>query len=133
MSGVRIVGIDHVQLSMPVGGEPVARAFYVDILGMREVEKPSALAGRGGCWFVAPTGDVALHLGVETPFHAARKAHPGLLVDDLAVARTSLATVGIEVVEDDSELPIRRGYVHDPFGNRIELIDAADAGFTAPR
>ena len=34
------------------------------------------------------------------------------------------------VVEDDSGLPVVRCYVHDPFGNRIELIDAADAGFS---
>jgi len=31
-------------------------------------------------------------------------------------------------------MPIRRCYVEDPFGNRIELIDVRDAGFTtAPR
>ncbi len=75
-----IIGIDHVQLAMPGGGEDQARAFYVGLLGMAEVTNPEALAARGGCWF--ELGPVKLHLGVEEDFRAARKAHPGLLVDD---------------------------------------------------
>ncbi len=49
---IEIVGIDHVQLSMPPGGEDEARQFYGEILGLREIAKPPELAGRGGCWFV---------------------------------------------------------------------------------
>ena len=45
--------IDHVQLGMPAGGEDAARAFYADVLGLREVAKPPQLAGRGGVWFAA--------------------------------------------------------------------------------
>src|SRR5689334_15502144 len=45
------ISIDHVQLAMPMGGEDQAHKFYVDLLGMREVPKPSELAKRGGCWF----------------------------------------------------------------------------------
>jgi catechol 2,3-dioxygenase-like lactoylglutathione lyase family enzyme len=44
----RIVAIDHVQLAMPAGGEAAARAFYEGVLGLDEVPKPAALAGRGG-------------------------------------------------------------------------------------
>src|SRR4051812_18058135 len=62
----RLTGIDHVQLAMPEGGEDAARAFYGGLLGLTEVPRPPALAGRGGCWFAAP--GVAVHLGVETPF-----------------------------------------------------------------
>lgn len=36
---------------MPEGVEPRARHFYGGVLGMREVEKPGELGGRGGCWF----------------------------------------------------------------------------------
>src|SRR4051794_25210767 len=46
-----ITGLDHVQLAIPEGGEELARRFYGDLLGMTEVPKPAALAGRGGCWF----------------------------------------------------------------------------------
>ena len=123
-----IIGIDHIQLSMPEGGEPEARRFYGLTLGLREVVKPSALAGRGGCWF-AGTG-VAIHLGVEDGFAPLARAHPALLVRDLDAARAALGLAGVAITEDDSGLPIRRCYVHDPFGNRIELVDAQDAGFS---
>jgi Predicted dioxygenase of extradiol dioxygenase family len=125
---VRLVGIDHVQLSMPVGGEDEARAFYGGVLGVREVSKPKALAGRGGAWFAGRS--VAIHLGVEADFRPASKAHPAFLVDDLAIVRERLTQAGVAIDEDDSGLPVRRCYVHDPFGNRIELVDARDRGFT---
>jgi catechol 2,3-dioxygenase-like lactoylglutathione lyase family enzyme len=70
----RITDIDHIQLAMPSGGEAAARSFYAGLLGFGEVEKPPALAARGGCWF--KQGAVALHLGVKEPFAPARKAHP---------------------------------------------------------
>jgi catechol 2,3-dioxygenase-like lactoylglutathione lyase family enzyme len=50
----------HVQLAMPRGGEAAARAFFTSILGMTEIDKPAALAARGGAWFRA--GAVELHL-----------------------------------------------------------------------
>ncbi|MEY4238127.1 MAG: hypothetical protein RL339_728 [Pseudomonadota bacterium] len=117
-----IVGFDHVQLAMPQGGEDMARAFYAGLLGMTEVPKPESLAARGGCWF--ELGPVKLHLGVEADFRAARKAHPGLLVDDFDALCEALRRVG-HTVADDRLLPgVRRAHVADPFGNRIELIEA---------
>lgn len=125
---VHLVGIDHVQLSIPEGGEGEARQFYGAVLGLREVVKPTELAGRGGCWF-AGLG-VAIHLGIEPDFRPLARAHPALLVRDLEAAREALATAGVTIEEDDSGLPVRRCYVHDPFGNRIELVDLDDAGFS---
>jgi catechol 2,3-dioxygenase-like lactoylglutathione lyase family enzyme len=123
-----IVAIDHVQLGMPVGGEDRARAFYVGILGLREVPKPRELAPRGGAWFA---GDgVAIHLGAEPDFRPASRAHPAFVVDDLARLRRDLIDAGVQVTIDDSGLPVDRCYVSDPFGNRIELVDAAHAGFS---
>jgi catechol 2,3-dioxygenase-like lactoylglutathione lyase family enzyme len=57
---VRILGIDHVQLSIPEGGEDAARDFYEGILGLTEVPKPRELAARGGRWFAAGG---TVHLG----------------------------------------------------------------------
>ncbi len=120
---MQITGLDHVQLAMPEGEEAAARAFYVDVLGLREQAKPPELAGRGGCWFAGP--GTALHLGVERPFVPARKAHPALRVSSLAEAQQTLADADI-AFEPDHTLPgIRRLYVSDPFGNRIELIEGA--------
>src|SRR6185312_13060840 len=76
-----IVGIDHVQLAMPAGEEARARAFYGEVLGLPETPKPPDSAKRGGCWFESDR--VKIHLGVDSNFHPATRAHPGLLVDDL--------------------------------------------------
>ena len=84
MTAVGVIGVDHVHLAMPIGGEAAARTFYVEVLGLTEIEKPDALAARGGCWFIGP--GIAIHLGVEDPFVPGRKAHPGLLVEDLDMA-----------------------------------------------
>jgi catechol 2,3-dioxygenase-like lactoylglutathione lyase family enzyme len=110
-----------VQLAIPAGGEAACRAFFGGVLGMRELEKPPALAARGGCWFRA--GGVELHLGVEPGFAPARKAHPGILVTGLDALATRLVEAGIPVTPD-RELPgYARVYVADPFGNRLEFLE----------
>jgi catechol 2,3-dioxygenase-like lactoylglutathione lyase family enzyme len=119
---VSVVGIDHVQVAAPEGCEPEARAFYGALLGLEELEKPEPLRARGGCWFRA--GSAELHVGVETPFAPARKAHPGLVVDDLAALATRLRAEGIEVTPDDTIPGVERAHVADPFGNRLELRQA---------
>ena len=115
-----IVGLDHVQLAMPDGGEERARAFYCGVLGLTEVAKPADLASRGGCWFEG--GGVSLHLGVEADFRPAAKAHPALLVADLAAARERLAAHGIAFIGGRPLEGYARGDIADPFGNRIELM-----------
>jgi len=126
---IDVVGIDHIQLSMPPGGEDEARNFYVKTLGLREIAKPAQLAGRGGCWFVG--GDAAIHLAPESGFRPHAKAHPALIIRDLARAREALAAAGVPIEEDDAKLSVSRCYIRDPFGNRIELDDEHDAGFSA--
>ena len=124
----RLVGLDHVQLAIPAGGEDEARRFYAGLLGLREVPKPPELDGRNGCWFVGP--GVALHIGIETDFVPARKAHVALLVDDLEGLRSTLDEAGTTTKDDDAPIGVRRFYALDPFGNRLELVDRRDAGFT---
>ena len=45
---VPVEAIDHVQIVMPTGEEATARRFYADLLGIPEVEKPTALAREVG-------------------------------------------------------------------------------------
>jgi catechol 2,3-dioxygenase-like lactoylglutathione lyase family enzyme len=117
----QLIGFDHVQLAMPAGQEGAARRFYVEVLGLTEQPKPPTLAARGGCWFTGTT--VTLHLGVEEDFRPARKAHPALRVDGLDDLCAALHGAG-HAVRFDAEVPgVRRCYVDDPFGNRIELIE----------
>jgi catechol 2,3-dioxygenase-like lactoylglutathione lyase family enzyme len=118
----RLRGIDHVQMAIPVGGEDQARAFFVGRLGMTELAKPALLAARGGAWFAA--GSVEIHVGAEADFVPARKAHPALLVDGL---RAFVSEAGLDARWNDEITGVDRCHVDDPFGNRIELIEAAGA------
>jgi len=113
--------LDHVQLAMPAGGEERARAFYRDVLGIPETPKPPELARRGGCWF--ERGDLRIHLGVEAEFRPARKAHPALIVEDLATLIDTLRAQRYAVRDDEPLEGYHRVYVDDPFGNRIELME----------
>lgn len=122
---MRIVALDHVQLAMPPGSEPEARVFYKDILGFEEIAKPEPLRLRGGCWFTS--ADAEVHLGIEEDFHPARKAHPAFRVSDIDALEKLLVAKGFMVTPDTSLLPIRRFYVSDPFGNRIEFLQHEDA------
>jgi catechol 2,3-dioxygenase-like lactoylglutathione lyase family enzyme len=117
-----ILRIHHVQFAIPPGGEERARAFYGGVLGMRPVEKPAHLDGLGGLWFECGAAWMQLHLGVEDPFRPARKAHPALLVDDLAAAETAVREAGQPVSVETQLEGYRRFYTEDPFGNRVEIL-----------
>jgi catechol 2,3-dioxygenase-like lactoylglutathione lyase family enzyme len=118
-----IIGLDHVQVAAPPGCEAEARGFYGRLLGLAELEKPAALAARGGVWFAC--GAQQLHVGVTADFAPARKAHPALAVAgaaDLDALAERLTGAGA-FVRWDAELPgVARFYTEDPWGNRIELL-----------
>ena len=109
------------QVAMPAAGEDVARSFYVDILGLEEEQKPPNLATRGGVWF--RRGALRLHLGVDAEFRPAKKAHPALLVQGLEDIVTRCHLAGFQTVSDQPLDGYTRVYVHDPFGNREELME----------
>ncbi|MFO1060134.1 MAG: glyoxalase [Dongiaceae bacterium] len=121
-----ILGIDHVQLAMPAGGESAARDFYGALLGLPEIAKPPALAARGGCWFGWP-GGLQLHLGVDPDFRPARKAHVGLRVRGLAGLAARLDAAGHATTGDAPLAGYERLFVSDPFGNRLELLQRTDS------
>lgn len=115
----RWVGIDHVQLAIPVGAEDTARRFYIGVLGLAETPKPASMAARGGAWFEA--GSVRVHVGGEDPFVPARKAHPALVITGLVAF---IEESGLDATWNEEIEGVVRCHVQDPFGNRIELIDA---------
>jgi catechol 2,3-dioxygenase-like lactoylglutathione lyase family enzyme len=118
---MRVKHIDHIQMAMPPGGEARARAFYNGVLGIPEVPKSPELLKRGGCWF--QDEGIKVHVGVETEFRAARKAHPALIVEGLRELNERIRAAGYFVKEDEPLEGYDRIYVDDPFGNRIELME----------
>jgi catechol 2,3-dioxygenase-like lactoylglutathione lyase family enzyme len=112
--------IDHVQVAGPPGCEPAARTFYGELLGLREIPKPPALANRGGVWFALGTQE--LHVGVEQDFRPAHKAHPALTSTSIDELAGRLATAGARVDWNDDNGGVRRFYTADPFGNRLEIV-----------
>lgn len=116
--------LDHLQVAMPRGEEARARIFYGNLLGLQEQPKPEPLRGRGGLWFVL-AGGVGFHLGVEEDFRPARKAHPALRCADFCALLVRLAAAGVATDAGVDEAGRRRAYLHDPFGNRLELIEDA--------
>jgi len=117
-----IEGIDHVQLAAPEGCEDAARRFFGELLGLDEIEKPEPLRSRGGAWF--QVGAQQLHVGVEPDFSPARKAHPAFSVSDYDEMQNRLRAAHVLLTEDDSIPGRRRCYAADPWGNRIELLEA---------
>jgi hypothetical protein len=119
-----VVGVDHVQLAATPGCEEDARAFFGAVVGLDELEKPAALQARGGVWFAC--GAQQLHIGVAADFAPATKAHPGIRVEGLDDLRSRLTSAGYSVIDDDGTIPTeRRFHVSDPFGNRLEFMEAA--------
>lgn len=115
------------QIAAPPGCETAARRFFGDLIGLREIEKPRALQGRGGAWFAI--GEQQLHVGVERPFSPALKAHPAIRVPPATLDSLAdrLLANGLEVLWDHSLPEERRFYSRDPWGNRIEFIAGPDA------
>jgi catechol 2,3-dioxygenase-like lactoylglutathione lyase family enzyme len=117
--------LDHVQIAAPRGCEAQARWFYGSVIGLPELDKPASLRARGGAWFAL--ADAQLHIGVEEQFAPARKAHPALRRTDadLEAVAERLVRAGT-LPRWDEEIPgIRRFFVDDPWGNRLEFLAAA--------
>ena len=123
--------LHHVQIASARGGEHDARRFYVEGLGMTEVEKPEDLRARGGAWFRSFAADGAVtaevHVGVEEPFAPALKAHPALQLDSVAeleevADRLTRLGFPIDWTQRHSFPGQERCHTADGQSNRVELL-----------
>jgi catechol 2,3-dioxygenase-like lactoylglutathione lyase family enzyme len=116
-------GIDHVQLAAPEGCETEARRFFGELLGWTEIPKPENLRQRGGVWFQCGTHQV--HIGVQKNFVPATKAHPAFCVQNIDALREYLLHNNVRLIDDDARADedVKRFYLTDPFGNRLEFLE----------
>jgi catechol 2,3-dioxygenase-like lactoylglutathione lyase family enzyme len=119
---MKLRAVNHVQISIPKGAEDKARSFYCGMLGLKEISKPDALAGRGGFWL--ELGSQQIHFGTEDDIDRAKtKAHVAYEVDDLEAWRTKLVQAGCEVMDGIPIPGCERFEFRDPFGNRVEFLE----------
>jgi catechol 2,3-dioxygenase-like lactoylglutathione lyase family enzyme len=118
-----LLKVHHVQITIPVGAETEAREFYCEFLGLSEVSKPESLQGRGGFWM--EIGGFQIHVGTEKDFDRTQtKAHVAYLVEDLNQLRVKLENRGIKILEGVPIPDYSRFEFRDPFGNRVEFLEA---------
>jgi len=107
-------GIHHVSICVP--DVDAAVAFYRDVLGMTQLPRPDL---GPGCWLDA--GGQQLHLlGSDEP--RPKADHFAIRVDDLDEAVADIEAQHVPVYRSDYVAGAgRQAFLHDPFGNFIEL------------
>ena len=119
-----IIGLHHAQITIPKGAETEGKAFYCELLGLSEIDKPAVLKGRGGFW--VSVGNQEVHVGTEDGFdRLTTKAHLAYQVEDVGYWRERLEAQGVEILEAVTIPGFVRFEFRDPFGNRVEMISAS--------
>lgn len=127
-----IIGLDHVQIEAPPGHLDEARAFYGHFLGLPELLRPEGIWHHEGLWFALPDGR-QLHTGkVDEAFTPREKGHPCLRCRDLDALLSRAADFGVATEVDTMCAPVRRAFLQDPFGNRLEIVENAHPSVPLP-
>ena len=120
---MKITGLQHANITIPLQAEEEARQFYCELLGLVEIEKPLSLKANGGVWLIA--GGMPIHISTEDGVNRHQtRAHLAYEVDDLATWQQRLDQAGIQAKPNTPFPGYIRVMLRDPFGNRVELIQA---------
>ncbi len=127
---IGVCSIDHVQVTVARDRLAAAKRFYSEILGLEPALRPGDPTE--GAWY--QIGSVQLHLATEDralPEANRSRRHVCYRVLDLAAAEERLKAAGIAILPNRRPTAgVRRFFVEDPGGNRIEI--AAPAAATQP-
>lgn len=116
-----VLRLNHADIIIPRGSEPVAREFYCDFLGFQEIEKPKDLQKNGGLWL--QLSNIQIHLSIQDGYDPSKtKAHLAYEVRDLEILKRTLKERGLHWNDNSSVPGFVRGDIRDPFGNRIEFL-----------
>jgi len=116
-------------ISCSAGSESPSRAFYRDLLGLAETDRPPALAVRAGHWFEGEDFRLCVTSDdIHAIDDAVRGARVCLELDGLA---ERLAANGFPVMWDEDGLATDRFETRDPYGNTLRFTrDETGVRFT---
>ena len=117
MAGIQATYLDHV--SVLITNVERSRHFYRDILGLKEMAKPKTF-NFIALWF--DLGNQQLHLLLKENADTRSPRHFALGVKDVPAARAYFRERGIPTEETTLIPGADRFFIHDPDGNRIEII-----------
>src|SRR5262245_11289281 len=117
LTGLEVSQIDHV--SIVISEVERSRRFYGRLLGLKEIAKPKTF-DFVVLWF--DLGNQQLHLLLQHGADARSPRHFALRVRDTAAARRYFRELDIPVEETTTIPGADRFFIHDPDGNRIEII-----------
>ena len=120
-----VLAIDHVQVTVSRERLEAAMRFYGEVLGLAPTPRPGK-PGEGARYQIGP---VQFHLAIEDRASAdanRSRRHVCFRVRDLADAEQRLREAGVAILPDKQPIPrVRRCFVEDPGGNRIEIAEHA--------
>src|SRR5262245_35402432 len=114
---LQISQIDH--CSVVITDVERSRRFYKELLGLKEIAKPRTF-DFVVVWF--DLGNQHLHLLLKDKPDTISPRHFALRTPDAAGARVYFREHGIAIQETTPIPGADRFFIHDPDGNRIEII-----------
>ena len=114
---LQISQIDH--CSVIITDVERSRRFYRDVLGLKEINKPRTF-DFVVLWF--DLGNMHIHLLLKEDPDTVSPRHFALRVADAAKARAYFREQGLAIQETTLIPSADRFFIHDPDGNRIEII-----------
>ena len=121
---IGIIGVNHVNVTVPAALEQAAKDFYGTLLGLRQIPKPEGSRQNTGAWYDLG-GGVQLHLSIEDNVgNEASDRHVCYQVADAASAEQHFRNAGIEIIPDTRPVKgVSRFFLRDPGGNMIEMTE----------
>jgi len=116
-AALQVSQIDH--CSVIITDVERSRRFYRDLLGLREIPKPSTF-DFGAVWF--DLGNQHVHLLLKDKPDTVSPRHFALRVEDVPAARAYFRERGVPIQEATPIPGADRFFIADPDGNRIEII-----------
>lgn len=121
---LKMLGLDHVQITAPLNSEDEVRHFFVTVLGCPEIEKPELMAHFQALWF--DIGTSIFHVGLDERHTPEKRGHPALIVNSLDDLMARFDEFDIEYKEDFNMPGARRLYTYAFFGHRMEFLEWLD-------